>query len=181
MRFEPTRLAGATVIELDRQVDSRGFFARSFCEREFAQQGLPTRFPQCNLSRNDAAGTLRGMHYDTMPSQESKLVRCVSGALFDVIIDLRAESRTRFQWIGVELTAENGRALFIPPGFAHGFITLVDHTDGFYQMGYFYSPGGARGLRYDDPFFGIAWPREPSRLSERDAAYPDFDPASLDG
>lgn len=180
MLFQETALSGAFAIELERRLDDRGFFARTFCEREFAEHGLPVRFPQCNLSRNDREGTLRGMHYDAPPSHESKLVRCVAGAIYDVIIDLRPGSPTRFRWVGIELTEENGRALFIPPGFAHGFCTLSDRTDVFYHMGDFYRPGEARGLRWNDPFFGISWPREPSVISERDMNYPDFEPSQAD-
>jgi dTDP-4-dehydrorhamnose 3,5-epimerase len=181
MLFQETPLAGAFSIDLERHSDSRGFFARTFCEREFAEHGLPTRFPQCNLSRNDRAATLRGMHYEAPPSSESKLVRCVSGAIYDVIIDLRPGSPTRFAWFGAELTAENGRALFVPAGFAHGFLTLSDHSDVFYHMGDFFRPDGARGLRWNDPYFAIAWPIAPVVISERDAAYADFDPGALDG
>ncbi len=181
MIFKETKLRGAYVIELERHADERGFFARAYCEREFREHGLPTWYPQCNLSRNRLAGTLRGMHYQAAPHQEPKLVRCVAGALHDVIVDLRPDSPTHLGWLGVELSAEDGRALFIPPGFAHGFITLRDDTDVFYQMGQFYQPGSARGLRYDDPLIGIRWPREPSLVAERDAAYPDFNPAAFDG
>jgi dTDP-4-dehydrorhamnose 3,5-epimerase len=181
MKFEQTKLAGAFVIELAPHADERGFFARSFCEREFAEHGLPTRFPQCNLSRNTRAGTLRGMHYQAAPDRESKLVRCNRGAIYDVIIDLRVQSKTRFQWIGVELSAETGRALLVPEGFAHGFVTLADDTEVFYQMSELYQPQGARGLRWNDPRFGVSWPRLPSVISERDATYPDFDAEAFDG
>jgi len=181
MRFEETKLGGAHVIELERRVDDRGFFARAFCERELAAHGLPIRFPQCNLSRNDKSGTLRGMHYQAAPSREAKLVRCTRGAIFDVIVDLRARSSTRLQWFGIELSAEDGRALFVPEGFAHGFVTLTDDTDVFYQMGDFYQPDAARGLRWNDPRIGIEWPMTPRIIAERDASYPDFDPATFDG
>jgi dTDP-4-dehydrorhamnose 3,5-epimerase len=181
MIFRETKLAGAFVIELEPHRDDRGFFARSFCERELADHGLPTRFPQCNLSRNRAARTLRGMHYRAGSHQESKLVRCVGGAIHDVIVDLRPASPTYLSWLGLDLTAENGTALFIPEGFAHGFLTLQDHTDVFYQMGDFFLPEGARGARWNDPTFGIPWPFSPRIIAERDAGYPDFDPRSLDG
>lgn len=174
MRFAETALHGAYVIELEPNVDERGFFARTFCEREFAEHGLPTRFPQCNLSRNRRRGTLRGMHFEAPPTQESKLVRCSTGAVYDVIVDLRPASATRLGWFGVELTAESGRALFIPAGFAHGFLTLADDTDVFYHMGDSYRPGSARGFRWNDPRFGIRWPAAPVTMSERDAAYPDY-------
>lgn len=181
MKFERTKLPGAIVVQLEPHSDERGFFARSFCEREFEQHGLPTRFPQHNLSRNTVAGTLRGMHYAAAPSREAKLVRCVRGAIFDVIIDLRVDSPARFDWIGVELNADDGRALFVPEGFAHGFVTLVADSDVFYLMSEFYVAGAARGLRWDDPRFSVRWPREPSVISERDRTYPDFDPDHFDG
>jgi dTDP-4-dehydrorhamnose 3,5-epimerase len=181
MRFEETRLRGAFIVDLEPHRDDRGFFARAFCEREFVAHGLPARFPQCNLSRNDRAGTLRGMHFQAAPHREAKLVRAVTGAIFDVVVDLRVGSETFLQWVGVELSAESGRALFVPEGFAHGFVTLVDRTDVFYQMSEFYRAEGARGLRWNDPRIGIAWPRPPSFMAERDAAYPDFDLASFEG
>ncbi len=177
MLFKPTSLAGAVVVELEPHGDERGFFARTLCEREFAEQGLPTRFPQCNLSRNHQRGTLRGMHYNAAPHEESKLVRCIRGAIYDVIVDLRRESPTRYQWVGVELRADNGKALFVPEGFAHGFLTLSDETDVFYHMGAFYEPGAARGFRHDDPLFRIQWPLTPAVISERDATYADFESA----
>lgn len=181
MRFQETRLPGAYVVELEQRKDDRGFFARCFCEREFAERGLPTRFPQANLSHNSRSGTLRGMHYQAAPHRESKLVRCVAGAIFDVIVDLRPDSRMRLKSFAVELSAENGRALFVPEGFAHGFLTLTDNADVFYQMGEFYQPDGSRGIRYNDPLLDIVWPSDPTTISERDATYPDFDPASFDG
>jgi dTDP-4-dehydrorhamnose 3,5-epimerase len=181
MLFEQTELPGAYLIEIERRPDERGFFARTFCEREFAEHGLPVRFPQCNLSNNLRAGTLRGMHYQAAPLWEAKLVRCVRGAVYDVIIDLRPDSPARYRWLGAELSADNGRALYVPEGFAHGFITLADHTDVFYHMSEFFRPDGARGLRWDDPRFGIRWPIAPSVISERDATYPDFDPVRFDG
>jgi dTDP-4-dehydrorhamnose 3,5-epimerase len=181
MRFEMTPLDGAWIIDLEPNVDNRGFFARMFCAREFSEHGLPTAFPQSNLSRNTEAGTLRGMHFNTAAHAESKVVRCTQGAIHDVIIDLRADSATYRQWFAVELTATSGRALFVPEGFAHGFLTLVDETDVEYQMAAFYEPDAARGLRWDDPAFGVVWPREPAVISPRDAKYRDFDPAVLEG
>jgi dTDP-4-dehydrorhamnose 3,5-epimerase len=184
MRFEETRLAGAFVVDLEPKVDERGFFARAFCEREFTLRGLPARFPQCNLSRNERPGTLRGMHFDAAAYPEAKLVRAVSGAIYDVIVDLRATSPTYLEWIALELSAETGRALFVPGGFAHGFITLAAHTDVFYQMSDFYQPERARGFRWNDPSFNIRWPSAPSVISSRDAAYPDWNaerPEKLDG
>src|SRR4051812_22532092 len=165
MLFEETVLRGAFIIELEPRVDERGFFARTFCEQEFEAHGLPVRFPQSNLSRNSRKGTLRGMHYEAQPSNESKLVRCTTGAVFDVIVDLRAGSPSRFRWISVELDAKSGRALFVPAGFAHGFLTLQDHTDVTYLMGDSYRPGSARGFRFDDPLFGIRWPAQPASIA----------------
>jgi dTDP-4-dehydrorhamnose 3,5-epimerase len=179
--FEESTLLGAFFIDLEPRVDERGFFARAYCEREFSERGLPTWYPQCNISRNKKAGTLRGMHYNAAPHGEAKLVRCSSGAIYDVIVDLRKGWPTFREWIGVELTAEKGRALFIPAGFVHGFITLRDDTDVFYQMGDFYRADAARGLRWNDSRLGIVWPREPSLVAERDASYPDFDPDTFDG
>jgi dTDP-4-dehydrorhamnose 3,5-epimerase len=181
LKYTETPLAGAYVIELERHGDERGFFARTFCERELAAHGLPTHWPQCNLSRNARAGTLRGMHYNAAPHSEAKLVRCTRGAIFDAIIDLRATSATRDRWFGVELSDQEGNALYIPEGFAHGFVTLRDETDVFYHMGRFYEGGAARGLRWDDPRFGVVWPVRPTVLSERDRTYPDFDPGAYDG
>lgn len=174
MRFEPAPLGGAWFIDLDRHGDERGSFARTFCAREFADHGLPTRFPQSNVSSNERAGTLRGMHFNAAPHAESKVVRCTRGAVFDVVVDLRDGSPTHARWFGIELSADNGRALYVPEGFAHGFLTLVDTTDVAYQMGAFYRPDAARGVRWNDPAFGIRWPRQPTVISERDATYPDF-------
>jgi dTDP-4-dehydrorhamnose 3,5-epimerase len=179
MRFTETKLVGAFVIDLEPRVDERGFFARTFCEREFGEHGLPTRFPQCNLSRNRSRGTLRGMHYEAAPSAESKLVRCVTGAIFDVIVDLRPGSATRFGWTGVELSGETGRALFVPAGFAHGFLTLSEDSDVFYHMGDFYRPNGARGFRWNDPRFAIDWPAAPIAIADRDANYPNYEPDAV--
>jgi dTDP-4-dehydrorhamnose 3,5-epimerase len=181
MRFDETRLAGAFLIDLEPQSDERGFFARSYCEREFAAHGLATRFPQENLSFNARTGTLRGMHYQAAPHRETKVVRCVSGAIHDVIVDLRAGSPTRFSWIGVDLTSKNRRALYVPTGFAHGFLTLERDTEVLYQMGEFYVAEAARGFRWDDPHFGIRWPASPVVVSERDRTQPDFDPERFDG
>ena len=181
MRFEPTALSGAWLIDLDRNVDARGAFARTFCEKEFSEHGLPVRFPQCNLSTNTLTSTLRGMHYNAAPHGESKIVRCVRGAVHDVIVDIRRASPTRLQWLGVDLTADNGRALFVPAGFAHGFVTLADETDVYYHMGDFYRPEAARGFRWDDPSIAIQWPIEPMIISAADAAYPDLDPDRIEG
>jgi dTDP-4-dehydrorhamnose 3,5-epimerase len=181
VKFRETPLPGAFVIELDRRVDDRGFFARAFCERELGEHGIPIAWPQCNISRNTRAGTLRGMHYNAAPHREAKIVRCMRGAIFDAVVDLRAGSPTRLRWFGIELSADEGNALYIPEGFVHGFLTLRDDTDVFYHMGRFFQPDAARGLRWNDPAFGIQWPRTPTTISERDATYPDFDPARFDG
>jgi dTDP-4-dehydrorhamnose 3,5-epimerase len=178
--FHETPLAGAFRIELEQRADERGFFARSYCEREFAAHGLPTRFPQSNLSRNLKAGTLRGMHYNLPQFAEAKLVRPASGAIYDVIVDLRRGSPTRLQSYGAELRAERGSALFVPAGFAHGFITLADDTFVHYQMGEFFEPDAARGFRFDDPAFQLGWPRSPAVIAARDASYPDFSLAEYD-
>lgn len=177
MRFDELSLPGVYLIGLEPQIDERGFFARCFAEEEFEERGLKTRFPHCNLSRNERRGTLRGMHWAVAPSEEAKVVRCVSGAIFDVVADLREPAFGR--WAGVELTAENGRAVYIPAGCAHGFITLTDHTDVFYQMGDAFRPETARGFRWDDKAFGITWPLVPKVMSSRDAGYADFENARL--
>jgi dTDP-4-dehydrorhamnose 3,5-epimerase len=179
MVFRETGLAGAYVVEIEPHTDERGFFARCFCEREFAERGLPARFPQCNLSRNETRGTLRGMHFLAAPHEEAKLVRAVAGAIYDVIVDLRATSATFLQWIGVELSQETGRALFVPGGFAHGFLTLTPRADVFYHMSDFFRPGADRGCRWNDPRLGIIWPEPPHVISPRDANYPDLDLATL--
>lgn len=180
MIFTEVELRGAYLIQLEERRDERGSFARTFCEREFTAHGLPARFPQSNLSRNRLAGTLRGMHYQAAPFAEAKLVRPTTGAIYDVIVDLRPSSETRFQTFGVELRAETGAALFVPAGFAHGFITLADDTDVTYQMGEFFNPDAARGFRWNDPTFAIRWPRELTVIAPRDATYPDFDADKLD-
>lgn len=180
VQFEPARLDGVWLIELDRHSDERGAFARTFCEDEFAAHGLPTRFPQSNLSFNTRAATLRGLHFNREPFGESKLVRCVRGSIHDVIVDLRPCSGTRLDWLGVDLTAANALALFVPAGFAHGFVTLSDNSDVYYHMGELFRPDVARGLRWDDPTIDIDWPVAPTIISARDAAYPDIDAATFD-
>ena len=174
MLFTETGLAGAVVVDLEAHVDERGFFARSWCSREFEAHGLNPRVVQCNVSANAARGTLRGMHYQLAPHAEVKLVRCTRGAVYDVIIDLRETSPTYLRHVAVELTAENHRALYIPEGFAHGFLTLTDDSEVFYQMSAFYEPGAARGVRWDDRAFGISWPLPVTVISKRDRGYPDF-------
>lgn len=176
MKFNPTPLQDAYVIELEPRGDERGFFARAFCEDEFAKAGLVSRYVQMNNSLNTRKGTLRGMHYQLPPAAEVKVVRCLQGALFDVIVDLRPDSSTCGKWFGIELSGENRKMLYIPRGFAHGFITLRDNTEAFYMVSDAYTPGGERGLRYDDPRFGIEWPLKPEIVSEKDLSWPAFDP-----
>ena len=175
MIFTPTPLAGAYLIDLEKRGDDRGFFARVFCEREFAEHGLETRFPQINNSASAKRGTLRGMHYQLPPAAEVNVVRCIKGALYDVIADLRSDSPTFKQWFGAELTADNRRMMYVPRGFAHGFITLEDDTEAFYLVSALYSPDQERGLRFNDPALGIEWPAEPTELSEKDKNWRDFD------
>lgn len=169
-------LPGAFLIDLERQEDERGFFARSWCSREFEAHGLNPRVLQCNVSFNRERGTLRGMHYQAEPHDEAKLVRCTAGMIYDVILDLRPQSSTFTRWEAVELTADGHRMLYLPEGVAHGFQTLVDHTEVFYQMSELYRPDCARGVRWDDPAFGIRWPDANRIISERDRGYPDFVP-----
>jgi dTDP-4-dehydrorhamnose 3,5-epimerase len=178
MRFEAATLPGVWVIELDRLGDDRGWFARTFDEEKFRARGLNPAVVQCNASFNARRDTLRGMHYQAEPHGESKLVRCVRGAIFDVAVDLRADSATNRRWHGVELSAENGRAFYIPAGLAHGFQTLTDDCEVIYQMGHRYVPEAARGVRWDDPAFAIAWPTAPGGriISDKDSAYPDYQP-----
>jgi dTDP-4-dehydrorhamnose 3,5-epimerase len=174
MIFTPTRLAGLWLVEIEPRVDERGHFARTWCAREFAEHGLDTRLAQASVSFNRRRGTLRGMHFQHPPHAEVKLVRCTRGALWDVAIDLRPDSPTYCGWQGFELTAENAAALYIPEGFAHGFQTLADDTEVFYQMSTFYAPEAAAGVRYDDPAFGIDWPLPVRTIAPRDAAWPDY-------
>jgi dTDP-4-dehydrorhamnose 3,5-epimerase len=174
VRVIETRIPGAWRIELDRRQDDRGFFARSFCEREFADRGLAIRYPQCNISYNKARGTLRGMHFQRPPEPEIKVVRCLRGSVYDVILDLRPDSSSYLQWEAFELTEDNRNALYIPEGCAHGFQTLTDDAELFYQMGAFYAPDCNDGVRWDDPAFGIAWPLADPILSDKDRSYPDF-------
>jgi dTDP-4-dehydrorhamnose 3,5-epimerase len=181
MRFSEAGLPGVFLVDLERHQDERGFFARTYCEREFAARGLPTRYPQCNLSYNRLRGTLRGLHYQAAPHREAKLVRCARGAIHDVVLDLRHDSSARGQWLGVRLDDEGRTALYVPPGCAHGFLTLQDETEVFYQMGESYVAEAARGVRWDDPAFAVRWPFEPVAMSERDRSYPDFRPDRFDG
>jgi len=176
MRFIETELQGAYLLELERREDERGFFARAWCRRELEAQGLDTRVSQCNVSFNERQGTLRGMHYQRAPFAETKLIRCTRGAIFDVIIDLRRDSSTYRQWLGAELTADNDRMLYVPDGFAHGYVTLVDETETFYWVSEFYEPDSEGGVRWNDPAFEVQWPVTPVVISDKDRDWPDFSP-----
>jgi dTDP-4-dehydrorhamnose 3,5-epimerase len=171
MLFTETKLAGAYVIDLERREDERGFFARAFCQREFADRSLNTRIAQSNVAFNRDAGTLRGMHFQFPPAAETKLVRCTRGAIVDMIVDVRPESPTYLQHVAVELTAENGRALYVPERFAHGYQVLADETETSYQVGEFYAPELEGGLRYDDPRLGLEWPLPVVEMSEKDGGW----------
>lgn len=177
MKFTETPLAGAFVVDLEPRADDRGFFARTFCRDEFRAHGLKDITAQCNLSTNHRAGTLRGMHYQLPPATESKLVRCTRGAIYDQIVDLRPGSPTYLQAFGIELTADNRTALYVPDLFAHGYLALTDGAEVFYQVSEFYTPGYERGIRHDDPALGLAWPIPITEISDKDAHWPDFDPA----
>jgi dTDP-4-dehydrorhamnose 3,5-epimerase len=174
MIFTPTELPGAMVVDIERREDARGWFARVYCEREFAAHGLPTRMVQANVSFTRQAGTLRGMHFQAPPHEEDKLVRCMRGAIWDAIVDIRPDSPTYCRWLGVELSEDNGRMLLVPKGFAHGFVALTDDVAVCYQMSAFYAPGFERGARHDDPAFGIEWPVPVTQIADKDRAWPDF-------
>jgi dTDP-4-dehydrorhamnose 3,5-epimerase len=174
MIFTETKLPGSYVLELQKLEDERGFFARSWCQQEFQAAGLVPCVVQANVSYNHKKGTLRGMHYQQPPHSETKLVRCTRGALYDVIVDVRPASPTFRQWVGVELTADNYKMLYVPEGFAHGFITLTDETEATYQVSQFYTPGAERGLRYNDPTFAIEWPLPVAVISKKDKNWGDF-------
>jgi dTDP-4-dehydrorhamnose 3,5-epimerase len=175
MRFEPLAIDGAVLVRIEPNRDARGFFARAFCVDEFSAAGLPTQLVQASVSYNERAATVRGMHFQWPPSQEGKLVRCIRGRLYDVLLDLRPRSRTYLQHLAVTLDEDNHDAVFIPPGIAHGFQTLLPRTEIWYQMTDSYAPELAAGVRWDDPAFAIRWPMPESVISERDARYPDFD------
>jgi dTDP-4-dehydrorhamnose 3,5-epimerase len=175
MKFTETRLPGAYIIDIEPREDSRGHFARLFCADEFRAQGLPTTLVQASMSFTRRAGTLRGMHWQAAPHEEDKLVRCMRGAIWDAIVDLRPRSPTFCQWIGVELSEENGRMLLVPKGFAHGFVTLTDDAAAHYQMTTAYAPQAERGARHDDPAFGIEWPVPIRDISDKDRHWPAFD------
>jgi len=174
MVFTATGLAGAFVVDVEPHADERGFFARTWCRREFEAHGLNPLLVQCSVSVNRRKGTLRGLHYQEAPYSEAKLIRCTSGAIYDVIVDLRPRSATRRQTFGSVLSAANHRALYVPEGFAHGFVTLADDSEVLYQMSEFFHPDASRGVRWNDPAFGIEWPETPLVMSDRDATYPDF-------
>jgi dTDP-4-dehydrorhamnose 3,5-epimerase len=172
MIFTASPLAGAYIVDVSRLEDERGFFARSFCAEEFGAFGLATEMSQCSVSFNARRGTLRGLHFQAAPHDEEKLVRCTRGAIFDVIVDIRPDSQTYRRWFGTELTAANHRSLYIPKGFAHGFLSVTDETEVFYMISAAYVPGAARGLRWNDPAFDISWPFTPRVISARDAEFP---------
>jgi len=175
MTFQETKLPGVFEIQLGIKSDKRGFFARSWCKNEFEGHGLNPGLVQCNVSFNTRRGTLRGMHYQTAPHAETKLVRCTRGAIYDVVVDLRPHSQMFKRWIGVGLTDENRKMVYVPEGCAHGFLTLEDDTEVFYQMSEFYHPESARGVRWNDPAFRIEWPARVEVISERDQTYPNFE------
>ena len=174
MIFHELELSGAFLIVPEIREDERGLFARVWCHREFSENGLNPEIVQCSVSLNTEKGTLRGMHYQASPYQESKLIRCTRGRIFDVIIDIRANSQTFKQSIGIELSSEKRNMLYAPEGFAHGFLTLEDNTEVFYQMSQYYQPDAARGVRWNDPAFSIRWPEPVRIIKERDKNYPDF-------
>jgi dTDP-4-dehydrorhamnose 3,5-epimerase len=176
VKFTPATLAGAYLVDVEPFEDERGLFARTWCRHEFAARGLSDELAQCNISLTRRRGTLRGMHYQAAPHTEDKLVRCTHGAIHDVIVDLRRDSPTFCRHFAADLSADSHRALYVPKGCAHGFQTLTDDTQVFYQMSAFYVPDAGRGVRWNDPRFGIAWPIADPILNARDAAYPDFDP-----
>lgn len=174
MKFLPTSVQGAYIVEVEPRTDERGLFARTFCQREFERRGLETRIAQCNLSFNPRRGTLRGLHFQRAPHAEAKLVRCTRGRVFDIALDLRSDSATYKRWHGAELSAENHAALYIPPGCAHGYLTLEDSCEVSYQVSEFYDPASEGGVRWDDPAFSIRWPIAVEVISAKDRGYPDY-------
>lgn len=175
MNFTPTKLEGVYVFDLEPHVDERGFFARAWCADELAELGLDTRVAQCNIAYNERAGTLRGLHFQLPPHEETKVVRCMRGAVYDVVVDLRRGSPTFRQWLAVELSEDNRKALYVPPGLAHGYQTLADASETFYLVSTPYAPGFEGGVRWDDDAFGVAWPDVTERImNDRDRSWPDF-------
>ncbi len=182
MKYKETPLSGVLIVELDRIEDDRGYFARTWCAHEFEEHGLNNTVAQCNTAWNRTKGTLRGMHYQVEPYSEVKLVRCLRGTVFDVVIDLRPESPTYLKTFHIELSENNHRMLYIPEGFAHGYLTLTDGAEVFYQVSQFYAPGAEAGIRWNDPHFDIPWPTpEPVVISEKDRNWPDFTPRASAG
>lgn len=178
MKFIPTPLRGSYIVEIETIGDSRGYFARQFCQKEFEEAGLVGEFVQVNTSFSAEQGTLRGMHYQISPEEETKLVRCLRGGAWDCILDLRQDSETFGQWFGTEINNRNLKMMYVPKGFAHGFITLEPDTELLYFMDSFYRPELQRGVRWDDPNFAIQWPAEPKTISDRDRRHPEFDPST---
>lgn len=172
MRFVPTRVPGVVIVELEARGDERGFFARTFCAREFEEAGLSATVAQANMAFNPRAGTLRGLHYQTPPASEAKLVRCTRGRLFDVAVDVRPGSPSYLEHVGVVLDPDERHALYVPEGFAHGYLTLTEDTEVHYLVNEFYAPGREDGLRWDDPRLGIDWPVQPELVSDKDASWP---------
>ena len=179
MIFTETKLKGAYVLDIEKLEDERGFFARSWCRREFESHSLNPQLVQCNISFNSHKGTMRGMHYQVKPFEEAKLIRCTMGSIYDAIVDIRPDSPSFKQYLGIILTPRNYKMLYVPEGFAHGFLTLEDNTEVFYQMSEFYAPDHARGFRWNDPVFGIEWPANVQVISDRDRDYPDFNVKEL--
>ncbi len=174
MKFNETKFSGVYLITLNPYLDERGFFARNFCKQEMAKHGLHSDFVQCNISYNRKKGTVRGLHYQIAPHEEVKIVTCIRGCIFDVVVDVRKNSSTYGQWLNVELSAENHHALYIPAGLAHGFQTQTDDAEVFYWMGNYYEPSAARGIRWNDPNLGIAWPESCTLISDKDQSFPEF-------
>lgn len=174
MIFTPTKLEGAWIVELDPRGDERGFFGRAWCRREFEEQGLIGDFVQANVSFSRGKGTIRGLHYQVSPDQEAKFIRCIRGAVWDIIVDVRPESPTYLEWLGVELTADNRRQLYVPKGCAHGYQTLAADSEVLYQVSSFYAPKAERGIRWDDPQFAIDWPEAVGAISPKDREWPNF-------
>lgn len=177
MVFTATDIEGVLVIDVEKQEDERGFFARSWCRRDFSVHSISAEFAQSSVSFNRSRGTLRGLHYQAAPHEEAKLVRCTQGVIYDVVVDVRAGSATFLRHVGVVLSAENHRALYVPEGCAHGFLTLSDDAEVLYHMSQFYEPAATRGVRWDDPRFGISWPEPVRIIADRDRTYPDFQPS----